>query len=511
MFSTLLGKKTRPTIFLGSPEAEAEANANSRVALVDVYEDFHSLLPGLSKEKFMIIGRKGSGKSAFGEYVYALSLKQPNLFCQFVRKTECDLEKVVQLGEAAGIKVDSESLFRWIIYTNILKLFVDNPAMSENKEYALLRQFLNKNSGYIKITELEVKELIEKHGFDVSVEQFKRFFQARFNKSFESKSERAPYYKLLQHLEEVIIKLLKSADNAENGNSYALFFDDLDVGFSVNNQASIDSLVSLIRACRHVNNEVFGKNGIPAKAILLLRDDIESYLSSRQADMSKIFASYASRINWYQEEYSSNSKDENELNLKKFITKRIVYAFKKAGVSINASNPWDSLVEPSGYDRSSFKHIVNQTLFRPRDLLLFFKPLDAGQFSYPLSKNEVSSLIHSYSEELAKEIKNELSSFYSSDQIEMIFRALGEISKDNVSYREAVTCVDNNCQGITGEEVLSYLFDRSIIGTVNNTNGWYTFKCRQPISSATSVSLDRNQKIVVQYGIRAYLNSRGYR
>ena len=138
LFKSLLGKKHNPTVFLGSPEAEAEATGNARVSLVDVYEDFHDLLPGLAHEKFIVIGRKGSGKSAFGEYVYALSLKEPNLFCQFVRKTECDLETVVQLGDDAGVKVDRESLFRWIIYTNILKMFINIPAISDDKEYALL-------------------------------------------------------------------------------------------------------------------------------------------------------------------------------------------------------------------------------------------------------------------------------------------------------------------------------------------------------------------------------------
>ena len=47
VFSSLLGKRQYPTVFLGSPEAEAEATATSRMPLVDVYEDFHQLLDGL--------------------------------------------------------------------------------------------------------------------------------------------------------------------------------------------------------------------------------------------------------------------------------------------------------------------------------------------------------------------------------------------------------------------------------------------------------------------------------
>lgn len=506
VFTSLLGKKYRPTIFLGSPEAEAEATANARVPLVDVYEDFHQLLPGLSQEKFIVIGRKGSGKSAFGEYVHALSLNEPNLFCEFVRKSDFNLEIAVQLGEEAGIQVDRESLFKWIIYTNILRMFVDNPAISDSKKYALLKQFLIKNSGYIRINELELKELIQKHGFDVSTEQLNRFLKAKFSKSIESKSERAPFYKLIPHLEEIVTKLLLAEGNLDNGNSYVLFFDDLDIGFSVDNPSSIEAVIGLLRACRYVNNEVFGKKGINAKAIILLRDDIEAFLSSRFADSAKLFSSYASRIDWYQEAYVSN--DENELNLKKFINKRIAFAMDKSGFQYNKENPWESLVGNVS-DRSSFKHVVNQTLFRPRDLLLYFLPLDSGQFSFPLARQDISVLTNRYSEELAKEIKNELSSFYSTVQIETIFRALGGLSKSARTYSEAVQLIKDNCKDMDEESVLEYLFDRSIIGTSDH-HGWYTFKCRQAAASSSPIGIDRKQNIVVQYGIRTYCTTRGY-
>ncbi len=508
IFGSLVGKNQNRTVFLGSPEAEAEATSNSRMPLTEVYEDFHDLLDGLSGEKFVVIGRKGSGKSAFGEYVYARSLGDPNLQCDFIRKSDSNLERAVQLGQDAGLAVDSESFFRWVIYTSMLRMFVDHPAISESKDYALLRAFLDKNSGYIKVNELEITQLVSKHGFDVAVEQFRRFLSAKYNKQVEIKSERAPYYKLLVHLEDLLIRLLKSEENTMNGNSFVLFFDDLDIGFDASNEASIQALVALLRACRHVNNDVFGKNGIQAKAIVLLRDDIESFLAGREADTAKLFASYASRINWYQEEYVGQPMLEDELNLKKFINRRIKYAFQRAGIACG-SDPWQALVAEGQYDKTSFKHIVNQTLFRPRDLLLFFLPLDRGQFNYPLASADVRTLIDSYSEELAKEIKSELSSFYTATEIETVFHALGAMTKGNLSYEQASNAVGESCKDVDSTALLDYLFDRSLIGTVDD-RGWYTFKCRQSAYSSTQLSIDTRKHIVVQYGIRTYLRSRGY-
>lgn len=508
VFSSLLGKRQYPTVFLGSPEAEAEAMATSRMPLVDVYEDFHQLLDGLSGEKFIVIGRKGSGKSAFAEFVYARSLSEPNLSCEFVRRTDCDLERAIQLGQEAGVDVDSESFFRWVIYTNILRLFVDHPAIEGNKEYQLLRHFIDKNSGYIRINELELKQLISKHGFDVAVEQFRRFLSTKFNRQIEIKSERAPYFKLLGHLEEVVVRLLKTHENQINKNSFVLFFDDLDIGFDASSEASIHSLVALLRACRHVNNDVFGKNGLSAKAVILLRDDIEAWVAGRFADTAKLFASYASRINWYQEEFSGAGKDENALNLKKFINKRIRVALNMSGLPCS-SDPWNSLVAEDAYEKTGFKYIVNQTLFRPRDLLLFFLPLDSGKFSYPLSQQDVRLLADRYSEELAKEVKSELSSFYSAATIEMIFKALGRISEAYQTYDQAAKIILDHCTGVDEKELLDYLFDRSLIGMIDS-KGWFTFKCRQSVHSSAPLNIDTEQKLVVQYGIRIYLKTRRY-
>ncbi len=508
VFSSLLKGQKRDGIYLGSPEAEADANPNARVPLCEVYEDYHQLLPQLTHEKFIVVGRKGSGKSAFAEYVWHEAVLQPNLFCKFIRKSDFSLERIVQLGHEEGINVDSEALFKWLIYTNILKLFAFNENVSDNKNYELLRQFLKKNSGYIDIQEYEIKELIKKHGFDVNVEQFNRFLRTNINKQVETKSSRANFHKLLPHLEEVIVALLSSEEEQNNNNSYVLFFDDLDVGFSINDKLSCDSLVNLIRVCRHINNDVFGKSSLNAKAIILIRDDIESYLSSRYADTAKIFSSYSAKINWYQDDYTAG-QDINHLNIKKFINKRILYAFKKAMFQVDSTDPWLSLVDDYEDRKSTFKTILNNTLFRPRDLLLLFRPLENGAYRFPLSKQAIHTLLNNYAEELAKELKNELSSFYDSTQIETIFNALGEMCHDYKSYEEATRIFTEQCSDINPGELMEYLFDRSVIGNVDD-KGWFTFKCREPLSSPEPYRLNKKQNIAIQYGIRTYVLHKGY-
>ncbi|WPO49044.1 P-loop ATPase, Sll1717 family [Pseudomonas sp. S1Bt23] len=506
VFGGLFSSERTVPVFLGAPEAEAESTSQSRVSILDVYEDYHGLSPALTTEQFIIIGRKGSGKSAFAEFVSARAKLMPNLFSQFVRASEFQIEKAIQNITAKDSQIDSESFFLWLIYTNILKLFSHNEAIKEDKSYELLRQFLKKNSGYINIKDFEIKGLVEKHGFDVSIEQFKRFFRLKMDRNLEIKSERASFDKLLPHLEEVIISALSSEVERSNNNSYSIFFDDLDVWFNASSRESSDSLVSLIRACRRVNNTVFGANGIKAKAIILLRDDIESYISNRYADTAKILASYSIKINWYHEDYSGADLEE-QLSLKKFINKRIALAFGKAGKSFSAEDPWTSLVGAVSGERSSFKYVVNKTLFRPRDLLLFFKPLESGSFKYPLSKYDINALSVSYARELAKEVRNELSSFYSSTQVENIFGAISQIAKAKTKYNDALEIIESYCKDVVPKEVLEDLFSRSIVGSCDN-QGRFSFKCREPMGTTTPIKLDKDKLVVVQYGIRDYVTQK---
>ena len=151
--------------------------------------------------------------------------------------------------------------------------------------------------------------------------------------------------------------------------------------------------------------------------------------------------------------------------------------------------------------------MINYTLFRPRDLILFFKPLENGRFVLPLKRENINSLVDTYSGELAKEIKNELASFYTNIQVETIFNALAGMYPRPTTYVQALSIIESNCRDVDGEKLLDYLFDRSVIGTLDG-NGWYWFKCRQPLGCSNPMRLDRSQQIVLQYGIRTYVRQR---
>lgn len=516
-----LGQHHKGRIFLGAPEAEAEALPQSKMPLVQIYEDYHHLLESLQHEKFIICGRKGSGKSAFAEYIGHLASQDPNLFCRFIRQGESHLEKIVQIGKDEGHSVEREILYQWLILTNVLKLFADNQAVQNNKDYQLLSQFLQKNSGYVDIRHSEIKELIKKSGFEVSIEYFKRFLTGKGYRAIETKQERAPFYKLIPHLKEVLLSVLSCDAERKNENSYILFFDDLDIGFNSHEPESVESITSLIRVSKEINNELFAKNAIDSKVVILLRDDISKALSSYSSDTAKVFGSYATYINWYQDEYH-RSNPETDLNIRKFINSRISYSFRESGLSVNSNDAWNSLVEDpfsgnsgcEAHSKTSFKYILDHTFFRPRDLIQLFVPLQDHAYSFPLGKIDINQLIGRYCDAIINELKNELSCFYSPEDIQQIFVALGQITSKcknaaqyAIPFSEATNCVESAGFSANPRELLEDLFERSFIGNMAPNSNVY-FKHREPKHDTYTFNSD--YRIILHNAIRVYSFNRGY-
>jgi len=71
-------------------------------------------LPEIETEKFIATGRKGSGKSAIGQVLFKKAKNNPNRFCDYIRKSDIDLEEIVQFSEKIGDIIQKELLFKWI-------------------------------------------------------------------------------------------------------------------------------------------------------------------------------------------------------------------------------------------------------------------------------------------------------------------------------------------------------------------------------------------------------------
>jgi hypothetical protein len=460
-------KGTTKNFFIGTPEAEGETTHNSKIKLGEIFGDYLNVFPELDSEKFIITGRKGAGKSAIAEFIYYSASNDPNAFCEFIKTRDLDSSKIVQIGKEQGLPVEEKLLFEWIILTKLIKLFTEDQSVQSIKEFKDLNVFLKRNSGLVDIKSYEIAEIIRTKSLEVNIEYFKRVFTSLFKKDIGIKEHKAPFYKILQPLQEVVIRLLKESVTHEN--EYHLIFDDLDIGFRESDKQSIESVTNVIRVAKDYNIDFFGKNGLNAKVIILLRDDLKRIIVKHNADTAKLFSSYEIPLIWYDHEnYKTN---ENFVGLKKLINKRIAVNFEKENEEYSQADPWSTLFkEDYQYNGSSFKYLIDFTFFRPRDLILLFKPLPKNAFKIPLIFNNSKSLINAYVEELIFEIKNELTASFSDQDISKIFLSLKNLkTRQPLNKNQIFDEFKRIGLEYDPELALIHLFDYSILGNFDNT------------------------------------------
>ncbi len=459
------GNGTTKNFFIGTPEAEGELTSNSKMKLGEIFGDYLNIFPELQTEKFIITGRKGAGKSAIAEFIFFTAGNEANVFCDFIKTRDFDSQKIVQIGKEQGLIIEEKLLFEWLILTKLIKLIITDQSIQNIKELKDLRQFLEKNSGLIDIKSYEISEIVKSKELQVNIEYFKRAFTSLFKRSINIKEHRAPFYKILPHLNEVVIKLLK-----ENGgdNEFFLIFDDLDIGFKENNEHSIESITNILRVAKDYNIDYFGKNDLNAKVIILLRDDIKRIIVKYNADTAKLFSSYEIPLIWY--EHDKFKTNENTVGLKQLINKRIEINFKRENITYSENDPWSTLISSDNlYNGSSFKYVIEYTFFKPRDLILFFKALPQHAFKIPLTFNDIQKLLHSYIEEQMHEVRNELSSIFTPKDITNIFIAL-----KNLKHKQPLEMnhlIEEFIEiGIEYDAMMTilHLFNYSLIGNIEN-------------------------------------------
>ena len=483
---------------IGIPEAEAEATTAS-IKLETLFIDYLDVLEQLNNEKFIVLGRKGTGKSAIGEHILSLAKNEANMFCDFIKKEDVDIEKIVQIGKEEGVYIERGLLYKWIILTKFVALFAENQSLACIKGMNYLSDFIKKSRGFINIKNYEIKEIIHQYGLSVNIEYFKRYLSTSGNTYKQYKYEKAEFYKLIPDLEKVVTDILK----ADKDNLYILMFDDLDIGLNLNNKESIDTLTELIRTIKYYNNDIFARNSIESKIIVFLRTDIQKHLIY-SADMPKIFSSYATELRWYENSFRYN---ETKLLLRQFINRRIFVNFQRKGLVINDNNdPWTSFIDEKSFygEKTGFKHIIDHTFYRPRDLILFFKEIGSLDLNLPISSNDVNNiLLDRYAREMITDIKGELSVNYNANEIECIFDALrnsyGTYRKP-FTHNTLVSELQNNGLKNTAK-IISDLFDYSLIGNYDE-NGNVTFKYRE--TPGQIVELDTNGSFILHYVLQTY-------
>jgi len=332
-------------------------DADTDTLLEQCFEDHEVYQETKNHKRFLILGRKGSGKTAiFRKFI---SAREHDVFTFGHTFTDYPWhyhDKQIAIGVPAEERYVHS--WRYLILLTAGKILLNQDQSQPWSE-----------TSFEDIRKLE-KFIIDSYGTrDPDVTQiFSPAKTLRFRSSFEIpltklkislSAEGVPVEHLPTIIQEVNRNLTTAVISTMNPQfDYYVCFDQLDLGFDPNDDNYKNRLIGLILAARDINIRA-QEAGKRFSTLVFLRDDI--YQALRFEDKNKITEAFVMRIEWDTSRTKHTLKD---LMQKRFATV----------LNIEETNAWDTIFNESEQmpgRQSKYQHMIDRTFLRPRDMIKF--------------------------------------------------------------------------------------------------------------------------------------------
>jgi hypothetical protein len=240
---------------------------------------------------------------------------------------------------------------------------------------------------------------------------------------------------------------------------YFVCFDELDLGFSLDSGEYRSQLTGLIVAARKINTFA-RQSGKSLSVIIFLRDDIYQMLHFE--DKNKTTGSSVSMIEW--------DVEKDGPSLKALAEKRF-----QETLGIPEKGSWEAVFDESkemtGH-QTKYSHIIDRTFLRPRDIIQFLNEiLRVHRINHPepgirFDNKDIIDARARYSQYLLNELDDEIRKHHPNYETYMdIFRIVGSLQFTLEDLDSA--CLqrpDLDLKGTTARQMLSQLFEFSVVG-----------------------------------------------
>ncbi|HHR6575331.1 TPA: P-loop ATPase, Sll1717 family [Providencia alcalifaciens] len=444
-----------------------EVYGENEVQYVDNYSnyfyDLNNSLEKLDKKnKMVVIGRKGTGKTLLA-----------NVFCE--KKLKDNKIAVVEslkefvfheLTHFQGMDISSTKyvpIFKWMILVNIAKNIVKNSnGFDKNKVNHLdgfLRSFGHTAGDLRPEATIEITREFQNSGEAGVGFKFPFFHgEAKYkgNEVEKTKEIKRSYLECIESLQYFLIDMLK-----EKNKEVYIFYDELDDKFDRTVEYK-NAMISFLNAVISVNNSLM-QNNVVAKIGALIRYDIINTFSS--PNINKIIEDNSIILDWSCGKVQASDSDIFEMLV--FKIKNSTNYYNKLTCSTLFG---DIFAERIAGEHSSI-YILHRTLGRPRDAIRMLTLIqdEFGEHAERFEASMFTKLSKKYSSYLLREIRSELIGHISDSEIEDCFSLMRSVKKRGFTQ----SVIERNYVGLNfGQDalplnkMLSYLFKAGAICNV---------------------------------------------
>jgi hypothetical protein len=437
-------------------------DADTDELLEECFEDHVAFQDAVSGNRFLIIGRKGSGKTAIFRKILRSQAATIFAFGHTFRDYPWHHHDKQKRNGVPDQECFIHS-WKYLILMGLAKILVNmdhsqpwNEAAADN---------LSRIESFI----------IDTYGSkDPDIHQlFQPMTVLKLNASFSAFGlAAAPKHVPITDLPAIAPEVNKAIaekiiQSLNPDNRYYVLFDELDMGFDPRDSNYALRLIGLILAARDIN--LAGKDSArQLNVIVFLRDDI--YETLMFEDKNKLTESALARIAW-----DSTGVPHT---LKQLMERRIgkVLALPSEGAW---SIAFDETKEMRG-SQTKYQHMIDRTMLRPRDMIKFSNTVLSKHKANEtrgekFSNEEIAGARKEYSDYLLHELQDEI--FKHIEGHERYFDLLRELEAlkfDMAEFEAACTKRADLMQaGVTSKDILAELFEFSVIGFYQPGGGGY--------------------------------------
>lgn len=435
-------------LYFGQAAAENEVAANP-VRFLATYLDKWNLLDEIdSHRRFLILGPKGTGKSAAAHYVrlsWVERYGEETVFPTFVDFDELNrsqspltsLDKKL-VGDVTAL---TDAAWRLFIGVRILDSLLSDSACDLSRDPKVLEFAAElRQAGLASDDFPQVLRRVRdrKGGFS---------FKFLSGQAGSVQTENLP-------ISQVGDSLLALIQNAKTPNRHILAIDGLDKAI-VDNPAYWQTLAALVRVADTLTRKLRSSSGKHVYVMIMCRSDV--FRRVRFADAAKISADGAVIMDW-----GAEAEDPKDVQLWEYI------AFK-AGVSTDTlfSALPESVTVGGGQVLDTRKYLLQFTRYTPRDLTLLFTELQRVCPAGVLSSEQVRRGADSFaSNHLLTEMMSEATGFLPDELIDRFENILSSFPSrifDRKQFEAALAAVGIEDRA-TVDKFGEYLFIQGAIG-----------------------------------------------
>jgi len=467
---------------LASVENFGGTDADNDDILLQAFEDHEAYLDILALRRHMIIGKKGSGKTAI--FKKMITTRSHDFFAYGHTFSDYPWhyhERQARIGIPDFDKYTHS--WKYLILLSVSKIAlnqdqslpVDSLAMEEmvRLESFVVDTYGSRDPDLTQIFS-PTKHLKLKPHFELNWKILKAGISP----------EAVPVLELPTIVQEVNAAFMRTVLRCLNpAHSYYVAFDQLDLGFDLTSAEYTNRLIGLLLASRDINIAA-REAGIKLFVVIFLRDDIYECLHFE--DKNKMTENFVSLIEW--------DTPRTKKTLKGLMERRFNIVL---GNKEDKNIPWSSVFneEMPGH-QTKYEHMRERTYLRPRDIIKFTNctlskykdrlenPTEADH-PHKFDNVDIHNARIEYSEYFLREIDDEVHKHLPDyDKHLDVLRALGKWQFERNVFDEAFK-THYSSSTLTSSEALEMLYDFSVIGFYRaGGRGFggseYMFKYREP-------------------------------